>query len=118
MTVFLGPLWSSIKQIKAPYVFDWEQGLDLHAMQGNHASTHGEGEVSWVFYSCGRNLGYILELRRGWLFETRDYTPGYCRNSRKPMGLHTRCEMRPDSHALGAEEFRVPNQTRKEPGFA
>ena len=23
------------------------------------------GVVSWVFSSCGRNLGYILELRRG-----------------------------------------------------
>ena len=24
VTVFLGTRWSSIKQIKAPYVFDWE----------------------------------------------------------------------------------------------
>ena len=24
-----------------------------------------------VFSSCGRNLGYILELRRGWPFETQ-----------------------------------------------
>ena len=27
-------LWSSVKQIKAPYVFNWEHGIDLHAMQG------------------------------------------------------------------------------------
>ena len=30
-----------------------------------------EGKVSWVFSSCGRHLVYIIELRRGWLFETR-----------------------------------------------
>ena len=31
----------------APYLFDWEQGITLHAMQGNRASSRGEGEVSW-----------------------------------------------------------------------
>ena len=44
--------------------------IALHAMQGNRASCRGEGEVSWVFSSCGRNLGYILELQRGCPFET------------------------------------------------
>ena len=52
-------------------MFDWEHGIALHAMQGNRASPHGEGEVSWVFSSCGRNLVYILELRRGCPFETQ-----------------------------------------------
>ena len=33
-----------------------------YAMQGNRASSLGEGEVSWVFSCCGRNLGYILYL--------------------------------------------------------
>ena len=61
VTVFLGTLWSSIKQIKAPYVFDWEQGIALHAMQGNWASSHSEGEVASFFSSCGGNFGYILE---------------------------------------------------------
>ena len=65
VTVLLETLWSSIKQIEAPYVFDWENAIALHAMQGNRASTRGEGEVSWVFSSCGRHMGYILELRRG-----------------------------------------------------
>ena len=60
--MFLGTFWSSIKRIKAPYVFDWEHGIALHAVPGNWASPHGEWEVSWVFSSCGRNLGYILEL--------------------------------------------------------
>ena len=41
-----------------------------HAMQGNRASFLGDGEVSWVFSSRGRNLGYILELQRGCPFET------------------------------------------------
>ena len=44
VTVFLGTLWSSIKQIEAPYVFDWEHGIALHKMQGNRSSSHGEGE--------------------------------------------------------------------------
>ena len=35
VTVFLGILWCSIKKIKAPYMFDCENGIALHAMQGN-----------------------------------------------------------------------------------
>ena len=31
-------------------MFDGERGIALHAMQGNRASSPGEGEVSW-FYS-------------------------------------------------------------------
>ena len=44
-------------------MFDWEHGIALHAIQGNRASTPGEGDVSWDSSSCGRNLGYILELQ-------------------------------------------------------
>ena len=43
-------------------MFDWENAIALHVMQVNRASSRGEGEVSWVFSSCGRHLGYILEL--------------------------------------------------------
>ena len=39
-------------------------------MQGNRASSPGEGDVSWDYSSCGRNLRYILELQRGQTFET------------------------------------------------
>ena len=46
-------------------MFHWEKEIALHAMQGNRASSHGEREFSWVFSSCGRHLGYILELRPG-----------------------------------------------------
>ena len=70
VTVFLGTLWCSIKKIKAPYVFDWEYGIALHAMLGNRASLSIEGDVSYDFSSCRRNLGYIRELQRGWTFET------------------------------------------------
>ena len=50
---------------RGSYVFDWKNAIALHAVQGNRASSHGEGRVSWVFSSCGRHLVYILELRRG-----------------------------------------------------
>ena len=60
---------SSKKQMKAPFVFDCEHVIALHALQGNWASSLGEGEVSWLFSSCGGNLGYILELRQGWPFK-------------------------------------------------
>ena len=62
VTVFLGTLWCSIKKIEAPYVFDWEYGIALHAMQRNRASFPSEGDVTYDFSSCGRNLGYIREL--------------------------------------------------------
>ena len=52
-------------------MFVWDHGICLPANQGNRASSLGAGEILWVFASCGRNLGYILELRRGWQFETR-----------------------------------------------
>ena len=65
MTVVLGTVWCSVKHIEAPYVFDWEHGISLHSMQGIWASSPAEGVVSWDFSSCGRNLGYILELQPG-----------------------------------------------------
>ena len=49
--------------------FNWEYDIALHEMQGNQASSPSEGYVSWDFSSCGRNVGYILELQRGWPFE-------------------------------------------------
>ena len=57
-------------QIQATYVLNWENAIALDTMQGNRASSRGERKVSRVFSSCGMNLGYILELRRGYPFET------------------------------------------------
>ena len=71
VTVFLVIPFSSIREIVIPYVFDWEHGTPQQEMQWNQASSCGNGEVSWDFSSCGRHLVYILELRRGWPFETR-----------------------------------------------
>ena len=70
VTVFLGTLWCTIKKIEAPYMFAWANGIALHAMQGNRASFPNEGDVSYDFSSCGRNVGYIRELQRRWPFET------------------------------------------------
>ena len=55
-------------------MFDWENAIALDTMQGNRASSRGEGKVSWVFSSCSRKLGYILELRQGCPFETGVYS--------------------------------------------
>ena len=32
--MFLGTLGNANKQIKVPYILDWEHGIALHAMQG------------------------------------------------------------------------------------
>ena len=66
----VGDSLSSIKQIEALYVFDWENAIALDTLKGNRASSRREVKVSWLFSSCGRNLGYILELQRGCPFET------------------------------------------------
>ena len=70
MTVFLGTLVFNQENRGSLRYFLGEYGIALHAMQGNGASSPGERDVSWDFSSCGRNLGYILELQRGWPFET------------------------------------------------
>ena len=89
VTVLLGTLWSSIKQIEAPYVFDWENAIALDTMQGNRASSRRKGKVSWVFSSCGRNLGYILEIQRGCPFETLvcSLKSGTCLGMRDNSGM-------------------------------
>ena len=55
---------------RGSFVFDWEFGIALHAVQANRASFPSEGDVSYDFSCCGRNLGNIRELQRGWPFET------------------------------------------------
>ena len=71
MRVFSGTLLSSVKKIKAPYVFDWEDGIALHSCRGfvSHLSdrgkSHGFSEIA------AGTWGYILELRWGWPFKTR-----------------------------------------------
>ena len=52
-------------------MFDCELGITLHPMQGIRASSATKSNVSCDFSFCGRILGYIDELQRGWPFETR-----------------------------------------------
>ena len=70
-------------------MFDWENTIALHAMQGNRASSRGEGNVSLVFSSCGRHLGYILELQRGCPFENlvSSLKSGTCLGMRDNSGM-------------------------------
>ena len=51
-----------------------------------------------------------LEFRMDIPSVTREYTPGSCRNSRKPMRLPPRHERRPHSPALHAEQLRFPKK--------
>ena len=70
-------------------MFDRENPIALHGMQGNRASSSGEGEVSSVFSSCGRHLGYILELQQGCSFETVvcSLKSGTCLSMRDNSGM-------------------------------
>ena len=47
-------------------MFNWEYDIALHEMQGNQASSPSEGYMTWDFSSCGRNVGYILQLQQRW----------------------------------------------------
>ena len=68
MTVFLGILWSSIKEIEDPYVFDWEHGISLHTMQWNPASSCGEVEVSLSFLDLRPTPGVYSRVTAGMAF--------------------------------------------------
>ena len=53
MTVLLGTLLSSIKQIEAPYVFEWEKAIALDTMQTE----------SGLILQGGESLMGFLDLR-------------------------------------------------------
>ena len=38
-------------------MFDWEYGITLHSMQGNRASSPGDGNVLWDASSCAGTWG-------------------------------------------------------------
>ena len=52
-----------MKKTEAPYLSDSELWIPLQAVQGNQASSPGEGYVQLDFSSCDMNLWYILELQ-------------------------------------------------------
>ena len=64
MRDFWGTLFTSVKQIKAPYLFDWEQGIALHAMQRNRASSQRAGSLM-VFLEVQREAGYASRVPAG-----------------------------------------------------
>ena len=70
--MLLGTLWSSIKHIEAPYLFDWENAIALDTMQeiGPHLAgrgkSHGFSRVAagtWgIFSSYSVNVHSKLEF--------------------------------------------------------
>ena len=77
VTVFLGTLWCTIKKIEAPYVFNWEYGIALHAMQGNRASFPREGISHMISRVAAGTWGIFasysgMAIRKStWLSEVR-----------------------------------------------
>ena len=63
VTVFLGTLCCSIKKIEAPYVFDWEYAIALHAMQESSLISQRGGSLI-RFLELRQDLWYIRELQR------------------------------------------------------
>ena len=65
MTVFLGTLWNSIKEVKPPFMFDVEHGIALEAMQGNRASSRSEGGNLMIFLELQWEPGVSSRVRMG-----------------------------------------------------
>ena len=77
VTVLLGTLWSSIKQIEAPYVFDWENELLWTQCRGigphlaARGTSHGFSRVAagtWGIFSSysgdvHSKLSFFIEVR-------------------------------------------------------
>ena len=70
MMVFLGTLLCSIKEVKPPFLFDVEHGTALEAMQGNRASSRGEGGNLMVFSRFGVGTWGILSISDSNVLET------------------------------------------------
>ena len=65
MTVFLGILFSSIREIEVPYVFDLEHGTPQHEMQGNQASTFSRGKSHGFSRVAAGTWGTFSSYDRG-----------------------------------------------------
>ena len=63
MRDFWGTLCTSVKQIKAPYLFDWEQGIALQCRGiGPHLSVSGKSND---FPELQREAGVCSQVRAG-----------------------------------------------------
>ena len=58
-----------------------------------------------------------MEFRMAIPAVTQEYTPFQRRNSRNQMTHTPRREMRLDFPAFRLEQYRIPNETRKDPRF-
>ena len=78
MTVFLGILFSSIREIEVPYVFDWEHGTPQHEMQGigPHIAARGKSHefsrVAAVTGSIFSSYGGDGPLKLGFVRRSQD----------------------------------------------
>ena len=85
MTVFLGNFWSSTKQIKASYNFDWEHGIALHAIRPvglqlvARGKSHGFSRVAagtWGIFSSGGGVNtskpVFVQRRKDYCLDARD----------------------------------------------
>ena len=90
LTVILGSLWCSVKQLKAPLVFAGEHGIALCAMQRNQALSCGEGKThgfsrvaagTWGIFSSYSGDGHsklvFVQRSQDSCLVTRD-TSGIC----------------------------------------
>ena len=60
VTVFLGTLWSSIKEVKPPFLLVVEDGIALEAMQGNRASSCIESGICGFTQVAVGNSWFLL----------------------------------------------------------
>ena len=72
VTVFLGTLWCSTWKIEAPFMFDWEYGIALHACNAGESS---------LISQHGGSLIRFLELQQEPVVYTRVTAGMAIRNS-------------------------------------
>ena len=65
MTVFLGILFRSIREIEVPYISDWEHGIPQHEMQANRASSFGSGGSLMSFLELRQAPGVYSRVTAG-----------------------------------------------------
>ena len=58
-------LCSSIKQNKTPYLFDWEQGITLHSIQGNRGLIPERAASLIFFLDLWRETGLCIRVMAG-----------------------------------------------------
>ena len=78
MTVFLGILFSSIREIEVPYVFDWEHGSPQHEMLGMGAhlvvwgKSHEFSRVATGIWCIFSSYGGDGHLKLGFVQRSQD----------------------------------------------